>query len=81
MYKIIYETTATDDFDTIRSYFLQKENSTVIADKIIDRIIKRASKLKTMPTMYRKSEYNMVAQFVNNENRGSIRWITPFVLF
>ena len=23
----------------------------------------------------------MVALFVNNEKRGSIRWITPFVLF
>jgi len=68
MYKIVYETTATDDFEVIRSYFLKKENSTIIADKIINKIIKRASKLKTMPTMYRKSEYNPAFRLFTESN-------------
>ena len=68
MYKIVYETTATDNFDVIRSYFLKKENSTDIADKIIGRIIQRAHKLITMPTMYRQSEYNPAFRLFTESN-------------
>ena len=57
MYRINYEATAIADFDAIRSYFLEKENSIAIADLIISRIIERASGLKTMPKMYRQSDY------------------------
>ena len=68
MYKIVYETTATDDFDMIRSYFFKKENATVVADKIIGKIMKRAGELKTMPTMYRQSEYNPAFRVFTESN-------------
>ena len=57
MYRIQYETTAIADFEAIRSYFLEKENATTIADQIIGNIIKRANDLKAMPKMYRQSEH------------------------
>ena len=56
-YRINYEATADLDFETIRDYFMDTEGSTIIADIIIGKIVRRCNDLKSTPKMYKVCEY------------------------